>query len=208
MLGKGYKPPYRYEYDLQKAKDYLVQAGYRDGFTLNFLGQKGDEEKKMMFDIFQNDLAKIGVKLNLFEKTWVGIVETTKDKKLMTDPQNAMHIISLYVSSAPFVPWKPIYRVYGTEAQMDKPYGGSLNMGYYSNAKVDEYISGALSSIDPKKALEFWRKANEELIKDYACIPTVNRMVIVGMRKDLKGFKFQPYFQPGTTRYLLGLYRE
>ena len=201
MLGKGYKPPFRYEYGLKKAKEYLVQAGYPDGFTINFLSQKGDEEKKMMFDIFQNDLAKIGVKCNLFEKTWVGLVETTKDKLLMSDPKNAMHIISLYVSSTPFTPWKLVYRVYGTPAQMDKPFGGALNMGYYSNPKVDDYTTKALSSTHPQKALEFWRKANEELINDYASIPTVNRMVIVGMRKDIQGYKFRANFQPGTCRY-------
>lgn len=206
MLGKDYKPPFRYEYDLKKAKEYLVQAGYPDGFTINVLSQKGDEEKRMMFDILQNDLAKIGVKCNLFEKTWVGIVETTKDKQLMSDPKNAMHLINLYVSSSPFTPWKLIYRVYSSATQMDKP-SGALNFGYYSNLKVDEYISKALASVDPKNAVEFWRKANDQLIYDYASIPTVNRVVIVGMRKDIEGYNFRPNWQPGACKYA-ELYRK
>ena len=200
MLGKGYKPPLPYDYDLKKAKDFLRQAGYPQGFTVNFLSQKGDEEKRMMYDVYQNDLAKIGVKSNLFEKTWVGIVETTKDKRLMSDPENAMHIISLYVSSTPFTPWKLIHRVYGVDAQMDKPTSG-VNFGYYANPKVEDCKAAALASINPKTAMENWRKANEELIKDYASIPTVNRMVIVGMRKDVQGYKFRANFQPGTCRY-------
>jgi ABC-type transport system substrate-binding protein len=206
MLGKGYKPPFRYDYDLKKAKEFLVKAGYPDGFTINVLSQKGDEEKKMMFDILQNDLAKIGVKCNLFEKTWVGIVETTKDKHLMSDPKNGMHLVNLYVSSSPFTPWKLIHRVYATASQMDKP-SGALNFGYYSNSKVDDYISKALSSTDLKKATESWRKANDELINDYASIPTVNRVVIVGMRKDIEGYQFRPNWQPGACKYA-ELYRK
>ena len=67
MLGKGYKPPapYPYEYDLNKAKEYLIKAGYPDGFTINFMTQKGDEEKNMLFDVYQNDLAKLGIKVKL-----------------------------------------------------------------------------------------------------------------------------------------------
>jgi len=153
-----------------------------------------------MYDVYQNDLAKIGVKCNLFEKTWVGIVETSRDRHLMSDPKNAMHLISLYVSSTPFTPWKLIHRVYGIEAQMDKPSSG-VNMGYYGNPRVEELKAKALASTNPKASIEHWRKANEELINDYASIPTVNRVVIVGMRKDVQGYQFRVNFQPGTCQY-------
>jgi len=206
MLGEGYKIPIRYEYDLKKAKDYLIKAGYPDGFTINVMTQKGDEEKKMMFDIFQNDLAKIGVKCNLFEKTFPGMVATSKDRTLMSDSKNAMHIQIFFLSPQPFTPWKVLRQGFATEAQPDKP-TGAMNFGYYSNPKVDDNISKALSSIDPKKATEYWRKANDELVFDYACIPTFSKMVIVGMRKDVKGYTFRPHHFNGVCIYS-DLYRE
>lgn len=200
MLGKDYKPPFQYDYDLKKAKDYLTQAGFGGGLTINFLSQKGDEEKKMVFDIFQNDLAKIGVKVHLFEKTFAGMVETMKNKDLMFDPKNAMHIVSMFITPAPFTPWRLVYRFYATEARFDKS-GGQMNVGYYSNPKLDDHISKAMASADPKKAMEFWRKANEELVRDYAAIPIISRMMIVGMRKDIQGYKFRPHFGVGTCMY-------
>jgi peptide/nickel transport system substrate-binding protein len=201
MIGKNYKPPFIYDYNLKKAKEFLVQAGYPDGVTINFLIEKGDEEKKMIYDIFQNDLSKIGIKTTVFEKTWPGMVETAKDRVLMSDPKNAMHIICVFLTPSPFTPWKPIYRIYATEAQMDKPTGGSLNFGYYSNSKVDDYISKALRANDPKKTSEFWGKANDELINDYASIPIINRPCIVGMRKDIQGYKFRAHHATGIVIY-------
>lgn len=80
-------------------------------------------------------------------------------------------------------------------------------MGYYSNPKVDDFISEALSSRSRQGAVEFWRKANEELIHDYASIPTVNRVIIYGMRRDIKGFTFRPHYLPGTTGFIPELSR-
>jgi peptide/nickel transport system substrate-binding protein len=200
MLGEGYKEPLIYEYDLKKAKEYLVQAGYPDGFTINVLTQKGDEEKKMMFDVFQNDLAKIGIKCNLQEKTFPAMVATSKDKTLMSDPQNAMHLQIFFLSPQPFTPWKVLVRGFATESQPDKP-TGAMNFGYYSNPKVDEFVAKALASTDQKKAIEFWRKANDELILDYACIPTFSKMAIVGTRADIEGYKFRAHYFNGVCIY-------
>jgi len=178
----------------------LIKAGYPDGFNLNFLTQKEDVEKIQLFEVYQNDLKKIGVSLNLHLQPWGGLVTTVKDRTLMSDPKNAMHIICVFLSPAPFTPWKIVDRYYASHSHLDKPFGG-YNYGYYSNPKIDAYINQALSATDRKKALEIWREANAELINDCAAIPTVDKTIIVGMRDDIKGYKFRIYWQPGVCRY-------
>jgi ABC-type transport system substrate-binding protein len=206
MLGEEYEVPVRYEYDLKKAKEYLSKAGYPEGFTINVLSQKGDEEKRMMFDIFQNDLAKIGVKCNFSEKTFPGMLATCRDRVLMSDPETAMHVQIWFFAPQPFTPWKVIYRVFATEAQFDKP-TAALNFGYYSNPKLDNYIEKALATPDPNASTKFWAEANNQLINDCACIPTHYKMVIVGLRKDIKGYHFRPGDFTGVCIYSQ-LYRE
>ena len=60
-----------YNYDLEKARALLAEAGYPDGgFALDYLVQRGDEQKIIMFQVLQSEAAKLGIELRLFEMDW------------------------------------------------------------------------------------------------------------------------------------------
>lgn len=53
-------------YDLDKAKEYMVKAGYPDGLTLKF-DYEPRELDRSLAEAVQNMLAKIGIKLDMYE---------------------------------------------------------------------------------------------------------------------------------------------
>lgn len=53
-------------YDLDKAKEYMVKAGYPNGLTLKF-DYEPREEDRALAEAIQNMVAKIGIKLEMYE---------------------------------------------------------------------------------------------------------------------------------------------
>jgi len=206
LLGKDYRLENPYVYDPDKARDLLKQAGYpKGGFTLNVLSQKGDEQKRMIFEVFQSEVAKLGVKLNYHEKTWAGMTETCRDRTLMSDPKNAMHIVILYKSMDVVSPWNYLYKVYSCETQMSKP-TGVVNLAYYCNPRVDEIIKRALATVDREKALELWRQGNQIVMDDCAAVFVDKQVEDVVMRASVKGYN--PRVFTPRQFYYYELYRE
>ena len=54
-----------YYYDLDKARDLLVEAGYADGFEFTLVSKTGNTQHKPVSEILKEDLATIGVTVNI-----------------------------------------------------------------------------------------------------------------------------------------------
>ncbi len=63
-LVPGYKAQTPYEYDLEKAKSLLEEAGYADGFTVSIIGDNSTQETKGMTFIMQQ-LEKVGITVDV-----------------------------------------------------------------------------------------------------------------------------------------------
>jgi len=205
LLGKDYQLKNPYHYDLNKAKDLLNQAGVKPGLTLNVLSQKGDEQKRMIYEVFQSEVAKLGIKTNYHEKTFEGMTETVKDRTLMLDPVNAMHIIVLYKSLDVVSPWNFLYKVFSCETHMDKP-TGMINLGYYCNPQMDELTKQGVAAVDPKKAISLYKQANQMIMDDCAAIFIDKQVEDVVMRANVGGYR--PRVFTPRQFYFFELYRK
>ena len=61
----GYEPYNTYDFNLQKAKDLLTQAGYPNGFNTELSYSSGAPEEEQVAIAWQTSLAQIGVNLTL-----------------------------------------------------------------------------------------------------------------------------------------------
>ncbi len=205
LLGKDYRLNNPYHYDLNKAKELLSQAEVKPGLTLNVLSQKGDEQKRMIYEVFQSEVAKLGIKLNYHEKTFAGMTETVKDRTLMLDPVNAMHIIVLYKSLDVVSPWNFLYKVFSCETHMDKP-TGMINLGYYCNPQMDEITKQAVAAVDSKKSISLYKQANQMVMDDCAAIFVDKQVEDVVMRANVGGYR--PRVFTPRQFYFFELYRK
>lgn len=179
-----------YPYDLDKARALLAEAGHPNGgFALDYLVQRGDEQKIIMFQVLQAELAKLGIELRLFEMEWNALLDRVSGWNEDRDaPVPAM--LPFYKSPDVVHPWTFLWELFHTDAQIH--IGGHWNMMYYSNPEVDELIDTALATTDEKAALDIWTEAAEKISADSPALFIDGRMDFAIMRADIGGWTFRP----------------
>lgn len=144
----------RYDYDPDRAKKLLSEAGWRSGadgilekngmrlaFTINCA--EGDQTRADMAAVCAQQLREIGV-----------------DAKAAVTPQIDWEGQDAYLIGwgSPFDPDDHTYKVFGS--------GKAENYGGYENAKVDELLKSARSTSDDAQRLEYYRQFQRELAAD------------------------------------------
>lgn len=204
ILGKAYNLDEIYPYDLGKAQALLAQAGHPNGgFTLRFLTQKGDEQKRMQFEVLQGELRKLNIRVDLIEEAWPALNKRLADWSRARDQATAVHFVAVWRPASIFHPWEWLYLPLHTEATLDK---GGRNYGFYSNPRMDRVVEEALATTDPKKEQQVWFQANDMAIQEAPMLFLDKIVDIVAMRKEIKGFTYQqsrtafPYYQMSRAR--------
>lgn len=99
-----------YEYNLEKAKEYLTAAGYPDGFEFTFTLCSGYSDYSDSAVLIQSELAKIGIKMNIQTVEYSEFTEILKggeEQAFINSwtpfvPHIMYHINSLFKSSGMF----------------------------------------------------------------------------------------------------------
>ncbi|ELK48084.1 glutathione ABC transporter substrate-binding protein [Halobacillus sp. BAB-2008] len=148
-----------YEYDPEKAKELLAEAGYPDGFETTIWGGTSSDKTKMM-QFYKQQLSQVGIKLNvvpmeggtLGDNIWG--VEKPEDTEL-----------ELYNGG-----WSPstadadwgLRPLFSSESFPPESY----NTSYYKNDQVDELLQKALNTADDDKRAEYYAEAQEMIWND------------------------------------------
>lgn len=188
ILGKRFNLDETYPYDLGKARALLAQAGHAGGFTLRFLTQKGDEQKRMQFEVLQQELRKLNVRTELIEETWPAMNKRLADWERSRDPATGVHLIAVWTPATIFHPWEWLYLRYHTDATLGK---GGRNIGLFSNPWLDRLMDDALTTVDTKKEQQLWIAANELALQELPALALDRIVDIVAMRTEVKGYVYQ-----------------
>jgi peptide/nickel transport system substrate-binding protein len=186
LLGKGWRMENPYPYNPERAKRLLAEAGLgAGGFTLRFQSQKGDVDKRAIFEIFQAELVKLGIQLEWHDDTWPALVKKATDWGKDKDPGTAIHLFSYFRPMLTFTPYDFLFHMYHSDAYPTK---GGRNFTYHTNPDYDRLVNEAIASLDPEKELPLLRQAAELVWKDPAVV--VNGRIVdkIVTRKDVKGF--------------------
>lgn len=186
LLGKDWTLENPYPYDPERAQKLLAEAGYPNGgFTLRFQSQKGDVDKRAIFEIFQAELNKLNIKVEFFDDTWPALVKKATDWGATRDPGTAIHLFSYFRPALILSPYDFLFSMYHSDGYPTK---GGRNFTYYTNPEYDRLINDSIGSLDGDRELRQLRQAAEMVWKDAAVV--VNGRIVdkIVTRKDIKGF--------------------
>jgi dipeptide transport system substrate-binding protein len=173
-----------YPYDPAEAQRLLVEAGLPGGFETELwympVSRPYTPDGKRVAEMIQTDLSKIGIRLRLVTDEWSAYREKlqagmapmalfgwTSDNG---DPDNFLHVLL------------------GCPAARE---GGS-NVAKWCDASYDELVTRAKRTISQEERASLYAKAQEIFKREAPWLPIAHSVVMMGIRKDVTGFKIDP----------------
>lgn len=167
-----------YEYNPEKAKKLLKEAGYPNGFKTS-IWINNNPVRRDIAVIFQDQLKQIGIDVNVETLEWGAYLDRT-----------AMGEHDMYILGCVSVTGDPDYGI--NLLVNSKMHGGPGNRSFYVNKKVDQLLQEGKSEMDFEKRNAIYKEIQdilqEELPMLYICYPNQN----AAMNKNLKGFVLKP----------------
>ncbi|WP_445489714.1 ABC transporter substrate-binding protein [Niallia sp. 03133] len=171
-----------YEYNPEKAKELLKEAGYENGFSMELWAMPVPRpympDGKKVAEAIQKNFADVGVKAKIVSYEWGTYLEKARlgeaDSFLLGwtgdngDADNFLYVL------------------------LDKDSIGSNNYSYYNNPKVHDLLVEAQSTADQAKRDELYKKAQLIIKDDAPWIPLVHSKPALAGKANLKGFLPHP----------------
>jgi peptide/nickel transport system substrate-binding protein len=178
----------KYSFDPAKAKALLAEAGYPNGFetTLSYpTSGSGNMIPGPMNEALQADLAAVGIKVKLQPVEWASMLTDFFTGKI-PGKADMLNISLSYQQEGFWSLW------YGS--------GSAVNVGKYSNPKVESIFKEVKTQLDPAKRAELYAQASALITEDAPWLFVVDDKNPRGLAKDVKGFvEPQSWFADLTT---------
>ncbi len=185
------KPAHPYTFDLNKAKALLAKAGYSKGLTLTYNYFPEQQDMLLMGEIFQADLAQIGVTLKL------QAINATVYGQLIGKAQTVPQIFG--------GAWTNDYA--DDQQGYWLQYTVANNPLVVTDKKLDQLVLAAMKATDEATAMRYYTEAvnriYDEAISIWAVQP--NEGVVLG--KDIKGYQYN-YVRSSYTFPIYNMYRQ
>jgi peptide/nickel transport system substrate-binding protein len=184
-----------YAYDLDKARQLLKEAGYENGgFELTMTYGAGISEQEQAAELWQPELAKLGITLIPKPLTWDAQWALAK-----SDPDKAQDILETMWFPTYVTPYDFLFNLFHSEEQTN------FNFAYYDNPKYDQMIDEAnvLLGTDKAEAERMFQQAQQLLMDDAVAIFLCDIVDVFVIREDLKGFSHNPAYQGVVFAYEL-----
>jgi peptide/nickel transport system substrate-binding protein len=179
----GHNPEaFQYHRDVDKAKALLKEAGYDQGLTLTLIYSERRATWEQIAVILQSNFADIGVELKL---------EMMANPALRDRVANKDYDLCLGA-------WSPDFGDPYMFANLwfDSQFGGMAgNRSYYADPEVDRLLRRAAESTDPEERLKLYTRVQDIVIGDAAYLYLYQLKALVPMRKNVKGFVFNPMLE-------------
>src|SRR6267142_209827 len=166
----GYDPDARaYPYDPEKAKQLLTEAGFLNGFEIDYHSPTGRYPKdREVAQVIVEQLSKVGIKANLKTPEW---------SIFNTDYKNGKYAFYL-TGRGSLTDADTLFQQYFRTGMTKRVLG-------YSNPKLDEILDTEQQTFDVKKREKLLWDAHRIILEDAPAVPLWNAMDIYAHRADL-----------------------
>lgn len=177
---KFYDPKFEgYEYDLEKAKQLMIEAGYADGLNITMKCNQSSQYAKPT-EVIQAQLREIGINANIELMERAAYLEETQ---VRCDFELTFYVITNSISDPDYI----CTRRFHTKME-----GGGNNFTLHKIEGLDEIIDSARGDKNDVTRGEKYRKI-AELIRDHAVIaPLYQGMTYIASNVNLKGVYTSP----------------
>ncbi len=204
VLVKGPLPPslaeaatdlVAYRFDLEKAKAELALSDWPEGgFELDYVYVTGLDEERKTGEILRDQLALIGITVNIIPMAWTDVVTTFKDAKM------SPAMFPLYSSSAYPDPDNYLWSGYHSSQV-----GQWTNPGHYQSGEMDKLLERARATVDAEERKNLYHQAQQLALDDAVnifCLSTADDHVY---SPRVEGFDYCPVMGSNEDFYWLGL---
>lgn len=175
----GYnKDAKQYEFDREKAKALLAEAGYPDGFKTS-IWINDNIIRKDIATILQDQFKAVGIEASIETLEWGAYIDRT------ARGEHDMFILGWVTVTGDGD--YGLYPLFHTSA-----HGRPGNRAFYSNQKVDELLDIARTSINQDERAEAYKEVQKIVQEDVPIITMVYTNQNVGMQKYVMNFKLHP----------------
>lgn len=164
-----------YEYNPQKAKELLAEAGYEDGFTTS-ITTSGDQRKRIA-EIIQANLMEVGITAEIEMLEWGTFID------MAMKGEHETLILGWTSNPDPDATLTPLY--------LSDSIGG-FNFSRVNNEKLDELILKGRQEMDIEKRVEIYNELHEHIMDQAPIVPLFVKNNIVGANSELKNVELSP----------------
>lgn len=164
------------EYDRDKAKELLDEAGYSDGLEIDFYTQNATMYQ-LLTDTVLGMLDQVGIKLNVIASDF-----GTQDGYLQSGQNPGIYALRQYVNGDPYI-------LAGMWFKADGSY--AIATGHPQNEEfsvVADYRDEALAIIDQEERNKVWNQLMDEAYDKQYFTPLIGYADQIAYNEDLKGF--------------------
>ncbi|HOG01510.1 MAG TPA: ABC transporter substrate-binding protein [Clostridia bacterium] len=160
-----------WDYDVERAKALMTEAGYENGFQTTVWVDRADEEQ--MAVLFKENLKAIGIDLEIVR------LEATTLKAKWGDDDYRMCIQKFGNTGGPGISFSYVFA--STAA---------ANRSRINDPRVDEMIAAAAVEQDSKVRSDMYKQLNEYITTTAYWVPVCIPQVFVGTKTGLEGAKY------------------
>ncbi len=174
-----------YEYNVEKAKELLKEAGYPDGFAFTVKVPSNYDYHVSTAEVLVEQLKKVGITMNIQLIEWA-----TWLSDVYADHTFEATIIGL---DSQLVPGDILKYYVGNRPK---------NFINYYNADFDEVYMKAAATADTELKVEYYKQLQKYLTEDAASVFLQSPALMVAVNPKLGGYTFYPvYVQDMSTVY-------
>lgn len=175
----GYNPNAKsYEYNPEKAKQLLKEAGFENGVDLK-LWVNDNPTRRDIAVIMQDQLKQVGINVTIEMLEWGAYLDGT------ARGDHDMFILG----------WVSVTgdADYGLDPLFNSAnQGGAGNRSFYSNPQVDKLLTDAKNSTDPEKRKEYYYEAQEIIQEEVPIFTIAYTSQNIGKQNIVKDFHMHP----------------
>lgn len=181
----GYTPVGNYDYNPERARELLAEAGYANGFSTTLYSPSGRYLQDIQTaEAMQEMLAQVGITASIETLEWSAYLE-------LTNAVPGESIIPVGLLGWGTVTGDADYGLFALfHTSQQRPVGS--NRGAYSNARVDELLDFARTNTNPDERLAAYEEAMTIIWEEAAWLFMHSETQLVAVADNVEGLVIHP----------------